>query len=390
MEIYILIIFLLSLIIIIMATKIRSLYQKEEIPRVEEHKESYSEITSSKNFEAILKSITDGIIILDPKGNILFANRRFKELIKTDYSPEGKHFMEVIRNIDLLNLLRAAMTKMEEVHEELTIKKGGGEIFIFAKVTPVIGQKGMINFLIVFLHDITKLKKLENIRKDFVANVSHELKTPVTAIKGYAETLLDMPIDDNENVKKFIEIIKNQADRLSALIEDLLTLSRIESGEIKIEREKIALDELVLSVFQIFSEKSQNKGIQLEREIPPNIQINADRNKITQILINLIDNSIKFTEEGYVKVSFYKSNEGLVLSVKDTGIGIPREHLHRIGERFYRVDRARSRQMGGTGLGLAIVKHLIRAHGWDLKIESEPGKGTEVKIIISETDVIKA
>lgn len=390
MEIYIIIIFFLCLIIIIMAGKIRSLSLKKETSKIEEPKEAYPEIIYPKNFEAIFKSITDGIIILDPKGNILFANRSFKKIIKTDDAPEGKHFMEVIRNIDLLNLLRSAITRMEEVQEELTIKRSGGEFFIFAKVTPVIGQEGSINFLIVFLHDITKLKKLENIRKDFVANVSHELKTPITAIKGYAENLLDGAIYDKNNAKKFIEIIKNQIDRLSALIDDLLTLSKIESGEIKIERENLALDDLVHSSFQIFSEKAQKKGIHLKKEISQNTYINADRNKIMQILINLIDNGIKFTEEGYVRVKFYKGDGAFILSVEDTGIGIPKEHIHRIGERFYRVDRARSRQFGGTGLGLAIVKHLIRAHGWDLKIESELGKGTEVKIIISETDVIKA
>lgn len=384
MEVYLIIIICLVFVIFILALKIRSISSREEVPKKEEPIEDYPQIITPENFETILRSITDGIIILDPKGSILFANKSFKDLIKTKELPEGKHFMEVIRNIDLLNLLRSAMTKMEEVGEELVIKKSGGETFLFAKAMPVIGLSGEINFLIVLLHDITKIKRLENIRRDFVANVSHELKTPVTAIKGYAETLLDGAIDDKENTIKFIEIIKSQADRLSALIEDLLTLSRIESGEIKIESEKIALGDLVHSVFQIFSEKAQKKGIELKAEIPPNTFLQADRNKLMQVLINLVDNALKFTEEGYVEVRFNRNNGSFILSVKDTGIGIPREHIHRIGERFYRVDRARSRQLGGTGLGLAIVKHLIRAHGWELNIESEPGKGTDIKIIIPD------
>lgn len=370
-----------------MAGKIRSLTEKEEFLKTESYEEDYPKIINIQNFEAILKSITDGIIILDPRGNILFANKSFKQLIKTDESPEGKHFIEVIRNLDLLNLLRSAMNSMEEVGEELTIRKSWGEISIFAKAMPMLGQEGGIKFLIVLLHDITKLKQLENIRKDFVANVSHELKTPVTAIKGYAETLLDGAIDDRENASKFVEIIKKQADRLSELIDDLLTLSRIESGDIVIEKKNIAIEELVQSVFEIFMERAQKKGIKLDREISKNAIINADRNKIIQILINLVDNAIKFTEEGSVKISFNMENGDFVLSVKDTGIGIPKEHLPRIGERFYRVDRARSRQLGGTGLGLAIVKHLVIAHGWDLKIDSEIGKGTEIKIIIPSKDV---
>lgn len=387
MEICIAIIVFLIIIIFIMAGKIRSLTDKEEFLKTESYEEDYPKIINIQNFEAILKSITDGIIILDPRGNILFANKSFKQLIKTDESPEGKHFIEVIRNLDLLNLLRSAMNSMEEVGEELTIRKSWGEISIFAKAMPMLGQEGGIKFLIVLLHDITKIKQLENIRRDFVANVSHELKTPVTAIKGYAETLLDGAIDDRENASKFVEIIKKQADRLSELIDDLLTLSRIESGDIVIEKKNIAIEELVQSVFEIFMERAQKKGIKLDREINKNAIINADRNKIMQILINLIDNAIKFTEEGSVKISFNMENGDFVLSVKDTGIGIPKEHLPRIGERFYRVDRARSRQLGGTGLGLAIVKHLVIAHGWDLKIDSEIGKGTEIKIIIPSKDV---
>lgn len=383
MEFCIIIILLMMLAIFIMASKIRSLSQKDEFQKNDSNVE-YPQIISAENFEAILRSISDGILIIDLKGNILFANKSLRELIRPEESPEGKHFMEVIRNIDLLNLLRKALKEKKEVEEELTLKKSGEEIFILARAMPVIGQEGQVKFLIVLLHDVTKIRKLENIRRDFVANVSHELKTPVTAIKGYAETLLDGAIDDRENARKFIEVIKTQTDRLSALIEDLLTLSRIEAGEIKIEKERIDIKELVASVFQIFAEKSQKKGVVLQQEIPQGSVIEADRDKLMQILINLIDNAIKFTDEGYVKVKFNKSNGKFILAVEDTGIGIPREHLPRIGERFYRADKARSRQFGGTGLGLAIVKHLTRAHGWHLNIESEPGKGTAVKIIIPQ------
>lgn len=388
MEIYILIIVILCVIIFVLTGKIRSLSQSEVISEKQESIKTYPQLILTENFEKILRAITEGIIILDRRGNIIFANKRFKELIKTEESPEGRHFMEVIRNIDLLNLLKASTSQTKEVSEELVIKRGGDEIFLLVKAMPVIGQNGEISFLIVLLHDITRIKRLENIRKDFVANVSHELKTPITAIKGYAETLLEGAIEEDENARKFIAIIKNQADRLSSLIDDLLTLSRIESGEIKLDRELVSLNDLVNSVFQILNDQAQKRGISLEAELQGKISIYADRNKLTQILLNLIDNGIKFTEKGSVKIKFNRNSEGFVLSIVDTGIGIPKEHLPRIGERFYRVDKARSRQLGGTGLGLAIVKNLVIAHGWNLKIESEVGVGTKVNIFIPEKDVV--
>ena len=333
-------------------------------------------------FEAILKSISDGLLIIDQKGIIVLSNQSFREILKIDEHPEGKQFMEVIRNMDLLNLIRSAMFSREEVTQEITIKKGGKDIEIIAKATPAINFQGSVSSIIILLHDITRLKHLESIRKDFVANVSHELKTPLTAIKGYAETLLDGALNDKENSLKFIEIIKNQADRLTTLVEDLLTLSRIEFGEIKVDKKSLNLDQIIDSTFQILNEKAIKKGLYIKKDIPSDTTVYADRDRLMQILINLVDNAIKFTDTGGVTIKNYKENGKFVLSVEDTGIGIPKAHLQRIGERFYRVDKARSRQLGGTGLGLAIVKHLVRAHGWDLKIESESGKGTKVKIII--------
>ncbi len=384
MQICIIIIAFLVIIIFFLALQIRK-KSPDENSRKQALLEDYSKI-SIQNFETILKSITDGIIIIDEKGKILFANNSFKKLAKIEEPPEGKHFIEIIRNFQLIELLRSALESMQEVVGELSVKKAGEEIFLHAKAMPVVGESREV-FLIVILHDITKLKKLENVRKDFVANVSHELKTPLTAIKGYAETLLEGAIDEKGNARKFIEIIKNQTDRLVALVEDLLTLSRIESGEIKIEKKIVNLKEVVDSVFEIFKERSEKKGIELRNEIQDEIKISADVNKLIQILTNLIDNAVKFTDKGRVLVSLRMENEENILMVKDTGIGIPKEHLSRIGERFYRVDRARSRQLGGTGLGLAIVKHLIRAHGWHLQIDSEYGVGTEVKIVIPKKDI---
>jgi two-component system phosphate regulon sensor histidine kinase PhoR len=232
-------------------------------------------------------------------------------------------------------------------------------------------------------------------RRDFVANVSHEIKTPITAIKGFAETLLGGAIDDRENALRFLQTIKNHSERLNSLVEDLLTLSRIELGDIKIEKTAVSLDDVIDTVFTTLRNKAEIKGLYLKKEMPENLcEIKADRNRLTQILLNLVDNGIKFTETGGVTVSVQAHSpipspqsptpdrDFNEISVTDTGIGIPQKHLSRLGERFYRVDSSRSRELGGTGLGLAIVKHLVKAQGWEMKIESTPAKGTRVNIII--------
>jgi len=384
MNLCILLIIFLIFVILILIWKIREFYKKESHVEKKILIENIPQISSPESFETILKSITESLLIIDPKGYILLANQSFKDIFKIKESPEGKHFIEIIRNMDLIELLRSSMETKKDDHREIIIKKAGQDITLNARAMPILDSTGNFAFIIILLQNVTTLKRLENMRRDFIANVSHELKTPITAIKGYAETLLDGAIDDKENAKKFVEIIKNQAERLSILVDDLLTISRIEFGEIKIEKEKIELNQMVESVFQIFRERAERKNLSLINEINHEIFIYADKNRFMQIMINLIDNAIKFTEKGFVRVKFKKKNGQSIISVEDTGIGIPKEHLHRIGERFYRVDKARSRQLGGTGLGLAIVKHLVLAHGWQLKIESEVGVGTKVNILIPE------
>ena len=239
-----------------------------------------------------------------------------------------------------------------------------------------------------------------------MANVSHEIRTPITAIKGFAETLLEGALEDKENALKFLESIKNNSERLNSLVNDLLALSRIELGDIKIEKKIVDLDEVVDSVFTTLRDKADKKKLVLKKMLPAGIiELEADRDRLVQILLNLVDNGIKFTETGGVTVKVQssrlressgtefkvqKENEDIdsspishavEISVEDTGMGIPRKHLSRLGERFYRVDRARSRELGGTGLGLAIVKHLVKAQEWEMEIESTEGTGTTVKIL---------
>jgi two-component system phosphate regulon sensor histidine kinase PhoR len=210
------------------------------------------------------------------------------------------------------------------------------------------------------------------------------LKTPITAIKGFADTLLEGAVDDKENALKFIQTIKANSERINSLVDDLMTISKIELGVIKVEKSLIDVTAVFETITELFQDIATEKNLFLQTSPEPDLlQINADKNRLIQILTNLVDNAIKFTEKGGVTFGTEKDDDRAVIFVKDTGIGVPAKYLPRLGERFFRVDPARSRKMGGTGLGLAIVKHLVKAHGWTMQIESVHGQGSKVSIFIS-------
>lgn len=351
--------------------------------------------------ETILMNMSDGLMLTDPKGMILLSNSAVKNLFGIESGIEGKTVMETLRKAELVDLIDRVVEMKETISREIEVTYPK-ELFLMVTGAPY-SMKGELSGAVLAFHDITRLRQLEEIRKDFVANVSHEIKTPITAIRGFAETLLEGALEDKENAHKFLETIKNHSERLNSLVSDLLTLSGIELGDIKIEKETVDLGNVIDTVFETLKEKAKTKGLYLRKEISTGPQeVKADRNRLIQILLNLVDNAIKFTEKGGITIrvrnaEFGMRNKGvskeipkseiailqsIEISVEDTGIGIPKKHLSRLGERFYRVDNARSRELGGTGLGLAIVKHLVKAHGWEMEIESVPGKGTTVKIII--------
>lgn len=348
--------------------------------------------------EEILSNMSDGLMLIDTKGKILLCNSAIKKFFGIESDIEGKPLIETLRSVELTNILSETISSKETMVKEIEITHPK-QLCLLATTVPFYypPENKNISGIILSLHDITRLKQLEDIRKDFVANVSHEIKTPITAIKGFADTLLEGALYDRENAEKFLQTIKSHSERLNSLVEDLLMLSRIELGDIKITKTAVNVDEAAESVIATLRDKAAAKGIQLKKDIQHGLQeIKADRNRLIQILLNLVDNGIKFTEKGEVIVGaglVPALKEGgqpqglplhsfIEISVEDTGIGIPKKDLPRLGERFYRVDRARSRELGGTGLGLAIVKHLVKAHGWEMKIESTPGKGTIVKLII--------
>ncbi len=230
-------------------------------------------------------------------------------------------------------------------------------------------------------YDITQIERLERVRQEFLSNISHELRTPLTSILAFVETLEDGAIKDEENNQRFLKVIRKNAQRMHRLIDDILELSIIESGKITLELKKINLNQLVEEVFTNLSSKTKERRIKLKNEVSQDAFVFADAVRLEQMLTNLIDNAVKFNaEKGTVIVGFEEKNEKNIISVSDTGEGISGEHLQRIFERFYRTDRARSREIGGTGLGLAIVKHLARIHGGEVSVASALGKGSTFSI----------
>ncbi len=335
-----------------------------------------------QRMEAILRGMSDGVLITDSHDMVILANRTFKKLLSVTENIEGKQIMDVVRNVQIIDIVRKALESWEIISDEIAVTRGNREIFLIATAVPIYSEDS-VRGIVLTLHDITRLRQLEEVRKDFVANVSHEIKTPITAIKGFAETLLDGALDDKDNASRFLIMIKNHSERLNSLVDDLLALSGIELGDVKISKTEISLEQVIDTVFMTLKDKADKKGLYLRKELPQNSQVfAADKDKLIQIIINLVDNGIKFTENGGVTVGVDETGGRVALFVQDTGIGIPPKYLNRLGERFYRVDSARSRELGGTGLGLAIVKHLVGAHGWSMRIESVYGKGTRVNVII--------
>lgn len=338
-----------------------------------------------QRMEAILRGMSDGVLITDTRGVVLLANYPFKRLLTVDGNIEGKQIAEVLRHPGLLDMLRDTLHSGEVISEEINLSKDGREMHLSATGVPIRAASG-VSGIVLTLHNITRLRQLEEMRKDFVANVSHEIKTPLTAIRGFAETLLDGALEDKENALRFLAMIRNHSGRLNSLVDDLLTLSRIELGDVQIKKTVIELDQVVDTVFMTLRDKADRRGLTLRKSIPESAgTVMADRDKLIQIVLNLVDNGIKFTERGEVVVGLEEAGGQTALYVQDTGIGIPPKHLPRLGERFYRVDSARSRELGGTGLGLAIVKHIVHAHGWKIRIESERERGTRVSVLLESS-----
>ncbi|MGA7221601.1 MAG: ATP-binding protein [Candidatus Acidiferrales bacterium] len=342
---------------------------------------------------AILRSMVEGVAVIDAQERLVFYNRAFSEIFNVSgASAEGRALIEIVRNSELLALIRKALHGEEGLQSDIVMGITQTQSFS-ATAAPVKalepsaterGPAEKPSGAVVVLHDVTELRRLERVRQDFVANVSHEFKTPLTAIQGFAETLLAGALDDPSNNRRFLEIIRNHAIRLARLTNDLLKLARIEAGKLEVEYFTVGLMELIEACAETTLLKASRKDITLEIEVPPKLPaVRGDAGLLRDVLQNLLDNAIQYTPQGgHIRVTADAGDSDAVISVADTGIGIPLADQERIFERFYRVDAARSREAGGTGLGLSIAKHIVEAHGGKLWVESAVGQGSRFSFSI--------
>jgi len=344
----------------------------------EEISRTIQEITLQKgNLEATLLGMNEGVLVVDQNERIVLINHSLRQSFSVASPPEGKTLMEALRNGKIQEMVRKAMAQEGQVvREELVFAGPPPRTFQVSAVSTSPG--GPFLHVVCVFHDITELRRLETIRRDFVANVSHELKTPLSSIKGYAETLLDGALEDQKHARGFVETIQRQADHLAKLINDLLDLARIEAGKMELKPVPIRLQEIIPQIAETLRPTWESKDLRVEVEAPPFLPpVLADQAAVHQILSNLLDNAIKFTPRGgQIAVRISTQENHLRIEVNDSGVGISSSDLPRIFERFYRADVARPRSPESTGLGLAIVKHLVLAQEGRVWAESELGKGS--------------
>jgi len=333
--------------------------------------------SQSQQLTAIFNSMIEGVIVTDKSGVIVSINQAVEDIFKVSrQEAEGKLFLEAVRNNEIYEIIQNILGKGRFFSKEITLHLPVQRVFE-VNATPIF-KDASVNGALVVIHDITEIRRLETVRRDFVANVSHELKTPLTSIKGFIETLLEGALEDKENNRNFLKIIQSHADRLDALVNDLLSLSHLESKEIRVDKTDFDLNAQIEEVLRGFKSHLKAKGIEVENAVLKNLKVSADKDRIHQVLVNLIDNAIKFNKEkGSIKLYAESVNGNLKVIVEDSGMGIPSKDIPRIFERFYRVDKARSRELGGTGLGLSIVKHIIELHNGAVGVESTEGLGSK-------------
>ena len=345
-----------------------------------ELRERIRTVTAQRNeLEAVFSSMVEGVFGVDQEERLLGMNPSAARIVGCNAAAvQGRTIQEVIRLSELQRFVVGALSSEESVEKDLVLY-GEAERIVQARGTPLRDAEGKRIGVLVVLNDVTRLAKLENIRKDFVANVSHEIKTPITAIKGFVETLQEGRTQDQEEIRRFLEIIHRHVDRLEAIVEDLLTLSRMEK---EAETEGIPLEDhavrdILARAVQACGDKAESKKIHLEIDCREDLKARMDPQLLEQAVVNLIDNAINYSEEGKsVTIKALERAQEIFIQVQDQGCGIERKHLDRVFERFYRVDKSRSRKLGGTGLGLAIVKHIVQSHGGRVSIESQLGVGS--------------
>jgi two-component system, OmpR family, phosphate regulon sensor histidine kinase PhoR len=327
--------------------------------------------------QTLFNSMGEGVVLLDRAGRIQLVNQSLEKQFALSVDVRGQSMLEAFRRPELAQLLARLGSEHNVLSGEIEI--GGSEPRYFeVTAATVFDREARAQGAILLFHDLTRIRQLENTRREFVANVSHELRTPLSLIKGYVETLLDGAISDPEMAARFLQTIERHSNRLTNLIEDLLTISRLESGQITLQLRAIPLRPFAAAVITELQNRAKERGATIANEIPDALTGRADPDRLEQVLVNLLENAIKYGRpRGRVSVKGRTVNGHVELCVADDGPGIPAEARERVFERFYRVDRARSRESGGTGLGLAIVKHIVQSHGGKVWLESETGHGSQ-------------
>jgi two-component system phosphate regulon sensor histidine kinase PhoR len=338
-------------------------------------------ISSTALLDATFNSMREAVIVVDESLRVVASNPALREVFAdVDGRFESKRLSDLTRNSSVHAVFRAAIDSGERA--EMKIEPRGNRKGTFdLRVEPLrFGDKALNRGAIGVFFDITKLERLEGIRQEFLSNVSHELRTPLTAILAFVETLEDGAIEDSDNNRKFLQVIARNATRMHNLIDDILELSAIEAGTIQLEPRPVKLFQAIEDIKTALATRANARRVKVRNSVDETVMVCADPRRLEQMLTNLIDNAIKFSREGGSVVVEHERNARDRISVKDDGEGISAEHIERIFERFYRVDKARSREMGGTGLGLAIVKHLARVHGGEASVTSTVGEGTTFTI----------
>ena len=369
--------------------------EKGEIPTIslalskmaQHFNELFKQLSSEKNqLEAVLSAMSEGVMVLSSEGKAIITNKALLDMFKIKDEPNDKLYWEILRNREVTEVIENVINERKPETREIFYLYPD-ERYYLLNVIPLESPE---NEVIVVMFDITDFKRLEKIKADFIANVSHELRTPLTAIKGYSETLEEGAYEDTEDLKHFIGIIKRHTDRLINIVSDLLVLSEVESRDYlsgtspDSDFEWVDVEEIITSSLEAIKSKASEKGLRVSfKNGAGQNSIKGNRFLLEQMFLNLIDNAVKYTpDSGAIGVELKNPEGELLIRVFDTGIGIPKEHLPRIFERFYRVDKTRSRKIGGTGLGLSIVKHIVILHGGSVDVESEEGKGSSFTIIL--------
>ena len=331
----------------------------------------FHEITVEREkLHTIIANLHEGLLVMRQTGTIILVNNSLKNIVGN--TAVGKFYWQVLRYPDFMKLIEQLLQSRQPTHSEVVIDDK--TYLCSATMTPTYD-------IIVVFHDITEMKQLERMKRDFVVNVSHELRTPLTAIKGFVETIEEMTNDTQ--IQHYLQIIKRHTDRMINIVADLLTLAKLEDKTLQLDKQKIYLPDIASDVIKIFTPNAQRKGLTIEMKLhEPIPEIEADPSLLEQLIINLIDNAIKYTDEGKVVLEISHNDNFVKLTVKDTGIGIPAEHINRIFERFYVVDKSRSKRHGGTGLGLSIVKHIVLLHNGKIDVKSTPGKGSTFTVYL--------